>query len=141
MTLSQCFGVHEFRYRIYLHGGRWEQAEVFRESERLALPLEPAQAGAHGGNLPKRWGFLSVSPAKVILSAVKQSEDGKGFVVRIFNPTGDAIKATLTFARQVTSAKQVTLEETLLEALKPSGNRLAVKLGPKKIVTLKVRLR
>ena len=141
MTLSQCFGAHEFRYRVYPHGGLWGSAEVFREAERLALPLEPAQAGAHGGDLPKRWGFLSVSPAKVILSAVKQSEDRKGFVVRIFNPTGDAIKATLTFARQVASARQVTLEETLLEALKPSGNRLAVKLGPKKIVTLKVRLR
>jgi alpha-mannosidase len=141
MTLSQCFGVHEFHYRVYPHSGRWEGAETFREAERLAMPLEPAQAGGHGGNMPKRWGFLTVSPANVILSALKQSEDGRGFVVRVFNPTSAAVKATLSFARQVSSARRVTLEETPLEALKPSGNSLAIKLGPKKIATIKIRLR
>ena len=139
MTGSQCFGEHEFRYSIYPHAGRWDKAEVPVEAERLALPLEPAQAGAHGGDLPQRHGFLTITPANVVLSAFKQSEDGKGIVVRVFNPTKAAIKATLTFARPVASAQQLTLEETPLGTVKSEGKKIAVALGSKKIVTVLVR--
>jgi alpha-mannosidase len=140
MTLSQCPGAHEFRYAIYPHAGTWDKAEVFREAERLSLPLEPAQAGAHGGSLPKRHGFLSIEPANLVVSAVKRAEDGKGLVLRVFNPTGKPVNAVVKFDRKIRAAEEITLEELPLRKLTPRGAVLKLDVAAKKIVTLKVRL-
>jgi alpha-mannosidase len=137
MGLSQCRGTHEFRYRIYPHAGEWSDSEIFQEAECLALPLEPAQAGAHKGNLPKRHSFLAVEPANLILSAVKRAEDGAGLVVRVYNPTPREVAGVIRFGRAVQSAQWVSLEEEVVETL-TAGDDVAVILGPKKIGTLKV---
>jgi len=76
MDLSQCPGAHEYRYAIYAHVGTWADAEVVRQADRLALPLQPAQVGPHGGDLPPRHSFAAVEPANLVLSAFKQAEDG-----------------------------------------------------------------
>jgi alpha-mannosidase len=141
MGLAQSPGAHEFRYAIYPHAGNWAGAEVFREAERLALPLEPAQAGAHAGDLPKSCGFLAVEPANLILSALKRSEDGAGWLLRVFNPTSRRLNGRIMFRSTVRSAQRVTLEEQLQEKLSTAGKVLRLTVGPKKIVSLRVQLR
>ena len=138
MLGSQVLGPHEFTYAIYPHARGWDQAEVYREAERLALPLEPAQVGAHGGELPKRHSFLSIEPTNLLLSAVKRAEDGEGLVVRVFNPTAAALEGVVTFSQGVSAAALVTLEEELVETAASHGNAVRVTVGPKKIVCLKV---
>ena len=87
MKLSQAFGEHEFRYLVYPHKGTWDVGDVYGQVERLCVPLEPAQAGPHGGDLPKRNGFMELEGPNVVLSALKRSEDGEATIVRLFNPT------------------------------------------------------
>ena len=58
MKRSQSPGPHEFRYSLFPHAGRWDDAETHREVEKLTVPVEPVQAGPHGGDLPKRQGLL-----------------------------------------------------------------------------------
>jgi alpha-mannosidase len=140
MGLSQCPGEHAFCYRIYPHKGSWDQAEVYNEVEGLAVPLELAQAGPHGGDLPQRLGFLSVEPSNAVLSALKQSEDGAGVVLRIFNPTEKALDATIKTYAAIRSAHLVTLEEQPLKKLAVQSKSVKVALGPKKIVTVKLDL-
>ena len=139
MELSQCPEAHEFRYRIYPHAGAWDTAEVFREADGLSLPLEPAQTGAHGGELPQRHGFLELEPAQLVLSAVKRSEDGEALVVRLFNPTSKPMKGTLTFGENVAAAELITLEEIPLKTVKAEGCSVRLAVGAKKIVTVKIR--
>ncbi len=138
MSLSQCPGAHEFRYRLMPHAGAWDKAGVLREAEALACPLEPAQAGAHGGDLPKRMALLGVEPAGLTLSALKQSEDGKGIVVRVANPSKKTVRGTLACFKKIVSAEEVTLEETRVRKLAPNGKTLPLSVGPKKIMTVKV---
>jgi alpha-mannosidase len=140
MTLSQCLADHEFRYTIYPHEGAWSKSEVFREAERLSVPLEPAQAGTHGGDLPRRHSFLSVEPANLILSALKRSEDGEGIVIRLFNPTSERLEGKLRFFKPIASAQLCDLEENSLRPLKPRGHSLQCPIAPKKIITIKARL-
>jgi alpha-mannosidase len=140
MDLTQCLGAHEFRYAIYPHAGTWDAAEVYREAERLTVGLEPAQVGAHGGDLPKRKSFLSIEPANLILSAAKQSEDGKSVALRVFNPTASAVNGTITLAGGVAAARLATLEEVPGETLAVSDGRVALSVGPKKIVTVLVEM-
>ena len=138
MGLSQCPGVHECRYAIYPHAGTWADADVYAEAERLVLPLEPAQAGSHGGTLPQRQSFLAIEPASVQLCALKQSEDGAALVLRAFNPTDEAIEAKLTFRSKLRAAQLMSLEEEPIEDLTVRGKSLSLALAPKKIVTLKL---
>ncbi|MDX9975514.1 MAG: glycoside hydrolase family 38 C-terminal domain-containing protein [FCB group bacterium] len=140
MELSQCSGEHEFRYHIYPHKGGWDQCDLYTEVERLGVPLELAQAGAHGGDLPQRLSFLSVEPSYAVVSALKQSEDGTSVVLRVFNPTTKAIDATIKTHARIRSAQTLTLEEEPLKKLTAQSKSVKVALAPKKIVTVKLDL-
>ena len=140
MGLSQCLGMHECRYAIYPHEGGWSDADVFGEAERLGLPLEPAQVGAHAGDLPQRHSFLAIEPADLVLSALKRTEDGEELVVRVFNPTQKGLHGKLRFDRKVRWAGVVTLEERAIEDLLASGKSVSLMVPAKKIATLKCLL-
>ncbi|HQH52858.1 MAG TPA: glycoside hydrolase family 38 C-terminal domain-containing protein [Candidatus Hydrogenedentes bacterium] len=138
MELSQCQGEHEFRYALYPHTGSWDRAGVFSEVERLAVPLEMAQVGPHAGDLPQRLSLLSVTPPNAVVSALKQSEDGKALVLRMFNPTGKKVGAEIKTRARIRAAHLLTLEELPVKKLAALGKSVKVSLAPKKIVTLKL---
>lgn len=140
MGLSQCPGAHEFRYALMPHSGTWEEAPVAREAEVLNLPLWVAQAGPHGGSMPKSWGFLSLLPEAIQLSALKVAEDGEGIVARIYNPTSKAVDAILQFPLPVESALCTNMEELDGTQAETGGGSVKVSLGAKKVATIKIRL-
>ena len=140
MKLSQCPGDHEFRYLIYPHAGGWAEANVQGEADRLNVPVELAQTGAHAGDLPQRQSLLEIAPANLSLSALKQSEDGAAVVLRLHNATEEAIQGKITLFRKIKSAELLTLEEKPLKEVKPSGSSLDIEVGSRKIVTVKLML-
>jgi alpha-mannosidase len=140
MKLSQCPGHHEFCYHIYPHAGRWHEAEVTREAERLTAPLTPAQAGPHRGDLPKQMSFMEVSPANLAMSALKRSEDGESLVLRLYNPTEKRVDGTVTCFRPIRSAELVTLEEKPLRKLDAKGSFVRLRVDSRKIVSLRLSL-
>jgi mannosylglycerate hydrolase len=140
MTLAQSLGEHEFCYAIYPHAGTWDQADVAGEAELCSLPLEVAEAGKHGGDLPKELSLLSVEPAAVALSALKRAEDRDAMVVRIYNPTAHDVTAVLTAYKPVSSAALLNLNEEVQQRLTPAGNKLSLPLAAKKIATVELVL-
>ncbi len=90
---SQCIGANTFRYAFMPHKGNWEDANVWQESERFNLYLTAGQIAptAHGKN-PLTHSFLELKDECLNVSAVKKSEDGKGWVVRLFNPSDKTVK-------------------------------------------------
>ncbi len=90
---SQCIGKNTFRYAFMPHGGNWEDANVWQESERFNLYLTVGQIAptAHGKN-PLDHSFLELKEENLNVSAIKSSEDGTGYVVRLFNPSDKAVK-------------------------------------------------
>ncbi len=84
---SQCLGKQRFRYAIFPHAGNWEQGRVWQASERFNLRFQACQLGpTRHGTEPLTKSFLEIQPEDLHVSAVKRSEDGKGWVVRLFNP-------------------------------------------------------
>ena len=90
---SQCIGKNTFRYAFMPHKGNWEEANVWQESERFNLYLTIGQIAptAHGKN-PLDHSFLELKDETLTVSAIKKSEDGEGWVVRLFNPSDKAVK-------------------------------------------------
>ncbi len=138
MKLAQCPGEHAFSFLIYPHAGGYAEGGVFAEADRLTVPMIPAQSGAHGGDLPKRHGFLGIAPENLILSALKRADDGNGYILRVFNPTAEPVKGTITLAAPFASAQRVTLEELPEAEIPITQNTLHIDVAPKKIVTVRM---
>jgi hypothetical protein len=93
---SQCLGTHRFRYAFLPFSGTVESAGIWQAAERFSHAVRAAQiAPSAGGSLPLELSFLEVENPALHLSAVKQSETGAGWVVRLFNPTDTTLGGTI----------------------------------------------
>ncbi|HPO16200.1 MAG TPA: glycoside hydrolase family 38 C-terminal domain-containing protein [Candidatus Hydrogenedentes bacterium] len=136
MDLAQCMGVFEASYALYPHVGDWTQG-AYAEAEDMNLPLETAQCGPHAGTLPKSMSFVELSGDNLQLTALKRAEDRENsYVVRIFNPKSKAVSGKLVAFKKFKRAWLTNMNEERIQALKPVGNALSLKLGKKKIVTV-----
>jgi hypothetical protein len=85
---SQCLGTHTFKYAFMPYAGSVESAGIWQAAERFNHSVRVAQIGpSAGGNLPLAHSFLEIENEALHVSAVKQSESGAGWIVRLFNPT------------------------------------------------------
>lgn len=139
---SQCLGETVFRYSIYPHQGQWHQGGVPQQAQAHNLPLKSFQFGSSGhGKLPTSGSFISISPAEITLSGIKQSEDGKSMIVRFFNPLETAVEAEITSMFTITAAQLLNMAETEAEATAILDNKITLEAGAKKIITLALSLK
>jgi len=136
MLLSQNPGLHEFSYRLYAHPGRYDDGGVLAEAEKHVIPVEVVQAGAGTGRLPQRMGFLTLESDMLQITALKRSENGAGWIIRLHNPTRGRVSATLGVPPGIGKASEATLEEIPVRELEVRDGRLLLDVGSKKIITL-----
>lgn len=163
---SQCLGKHTFHYGIMPHEGDWETAGLWQCSERFNMPFLIGQISPTGhGTEPSVKSFLEIEDDYLHVSAVKRSEDGAGWIIRLFNPFTrsiktkirlnqgmannqpvqspvDRIKAALALPaglnQKWTNVQEVTLEETPVKHLQLDKNGwVDIEMAPKKILTVK----
>ena len=87
-------GLQRFSYALLPHHGSWEQAGTVRHAAELNQPPVALFASlVHDdgrGGLPLAASFLQVEPGNVLVTALKQAEDGGGLVLRAVETTGRA---------------------------------------------------
>lgn len=95
---SQCLGKHTFRYGIMPHKGDWKTGNIWQASDRFNSHLYVCQISPseHGTESLKK-SFLEIESDSVVVSAVKRSEDRKGWVVRLFNTLDETVNTKLRF--------------------------------------------
>lgn len=86
-------GVTTFRYSIQPHGhfdsAVAEKFGVERSQPLIVVPVDK--------NAPIQKSLLHIEPPGVIVSALKPSEDGKAWIIRLYNISGRSEKVTLTW--------------------------------------------
>ena len=96
---AQCLGQHEFDYALLPHSGTWESEEalVLREAQAFNIPIHTRTivTEQHEGALPAQGTLVEVEPRRLVVSAVKRSNDGHGLVVRVYNPLPSTVKAKI----------------------------------------------
>ncbi|MBE3070231.1 MAG: hypothetical protein IMZ66_08330 [Planctomycetes bacterium] len=93
---SQCLGPQRFRYGLLPHEGDGQAAGLWQQAERFCHDLRVVQIGpTPHGRQPLARSFLEVEPDGLHTSGVKQSESGRGWVVRLFNPADRAVSGRL----------------------------------------------
>jgi alpha-mannosidase len=89
-------GVQRFTYRLLPHDGDWRAAGTPRAAAELDQPPVALLESFHAGSLPQRHSFAALSDAgNVLITVVKQAEDGDDHVVRGYETAGAAATATI----------------------------------------------
>ena len=128
-----------FDYALVPHAGDWRQAGVYRDGLEFNHPLLARAVASHPGVLPKRWGFLDVTPRNIVVSALKPGADGAA-VLRLYEAAGRPTSARIHFAAQVLAAEEVNLLEDPGGKLAVADNALHLDFRPFEIKTVKLRL-
>jgi alpha-mannosidase len=133
---AQCLGAYEFDYALIPHAGDWRA--VFSEGQAFATGLRAVSTGRHAGELPLEASMVAVEPAEFVITAIKQAEDGEGWILRGYSLADEVLRVRLQPWRLFSQAARVRLDEEWLEALKVASNgsvQLAVR--PREIVTVR----
>ncbi len=88
-------GIQRFTYRLVPHSGSRVDGNAVRLAMELNQPATPLMESPHPGPLPRSLSFLSIDAPNVVLSALKEAEDGGGVVVRCYESAGEATSATI----------------------------------------------
>jgi alpha-mannosidase len=118
---AQMPGTWTFDYSIIPHTGNWQN--TFEQAYAFESPMRVVHTGLHNGTYPPSGSFIKVEPATFTISAIKQSEDGRGWLVRGYNLTGQEINVTLQPWKQFEKAELVNLAEEKQVTLKPDKDR------------------
>ncbi len=105
---AQCPGRHHFRYSIIPHQGTWKDA--FRLAYEFVTPMRATLVWG-GSPSEAAHSLVRAEPAEVVVSAVKQPEDGEGLIVRVYNPLPQAVNLRLDLGLPFEGATLVNLRE------------------------------
>ncbi len=84
-------GITSLRFSILPHG-KYDQCQATRSSIECHQPLIPVPVSKDS---PRRKSLVVVEPNDVIITMVKSVRDGKGILIRLFNPSSEERSARL----------------------------------------------
>jgi alpha-mannosidase len=134
---AQCIGEFTCHYALVPHQGDWQAA--FDAAYAFNAPLRAVDTPAHDGTLSSSGSMVEVSPRSLVVSAVKEAEDGSGLIVRFWNSSLKPCEAVVKCWAVPSRAALCNLAEREIEALTVSRDgsvRLPVR--GREIVTLLV---
>ena len=128
-------GQHAVTYALWPHEGAWEPHQTVRRGAELNAPLMTRAAQPHTG---KRTliSLLQVDVPNAIVSAVKQAYDGRGWIIRVWETSGNATPVTLTFDHPIAEAHETDLLEDRIADVRVKGAAVTFNLTPHEIKTL-----
>jgi alpha-mannosidase len=89
-------GIQRFRYALFPHTGSWETSgTVQRAAELNQAPVALFATFHPNGILPASDSFIDVEPVNVMVTVLKQAEDGDGVVLRAFETSGAVAHASI----------------------------------------------
>jgi len=88
-------GIQTFRMLLIPHQDNWQKSNIARIAEEFIAPSVAIYQGIHGGSMPKSGSFLAVDAENVIVSAIKESENGEDIIIRCIETSGLQTTATI----------------------------------------------
>ncbi|NDJ60299.1 MAG: hypothetical protein GYB67_04190, partial [Chloroflexi bacterium] len=129
-----------YRIALYPHSGAWASADVWQQAHEFLNPPRVVTSVPHSGEHDPRQRGLQISGDNVVLSSLKQSEDGQALIIRLYNPSLEVATATLTLPIDIATAHTATLQEQILEVLRiEEQRRLKCDIPAKTIMTLHIQ--
>ncbi len=138
---AQCLRTMTFDYALLAHAGNWQTGGVIAQADEFNSDLLVVETDAHAGVLPDTIGWLELETNDTLpVTAIKQAEDGRGIIVRFFNPSEKPATATIQSAFEIMRAGYVTLGEEPKGDIPVSDHSIRVSAKPKQIVTIRLEI-
>lgn len=133
-------GDHHYTFSITSHAPDWRQGWQAGMAPGRPLHAVAVDAPAASPALPQRHALVEVSPPNVVVSTVKQAQDGQGYIVRVYEIEGRATTFTVRCGFEVESVQRVDLLESAAggDAIPVSDNTFSADLGAYAIETFLV---
>jgi alpha-mannosidase len=137
---AQSLGAYSARFALLLHGPRTRQVldEIERAADDALLPLE-GRTLRSALAVPAPIAGVELVGTGLAFSALKESEDGDWVVARCVNLLDEPVDGCWRFGAPVLEARYARLDETPLEPLEVTANRVSFRAGPRAVVTVVVR--
>jgi alpha-mannosidase len=136
-TGLHSFGQFEYSYALYPHIGDWDSGEVLQTAYQHKFEMKAILGVPTDGQLPSTGSFFTIEPAdKLMLSALKQSEDGRGIVLRVWNTSSETLNAKIKTLLPVTKAARLRLDETKLDEVPIQEGSIHIRILPHKIESI-----
>ncbi len=131
---------HSFVFSIYPHVGDFRQAGTIDRAYMLNNPMQAVRKENAGGSLPNVYSLVSVNVPNAVIEVVKEAENGRDLIVRLYETFNRRTKAELCFGGTIQSAAECNMLEEEKKALAPAGSRVTLELKPYEIKTIRVSL-
>lgn len=126
-------GIHEFKYSFHCFEGPFCQSRVVQEAACLNSPLRVYQG------MMSTESFIALDNPYVIVSAVKESEDGKGdLVLRMYECMGGERKVNVKLSLSFSRAWECNLLEEAKKELETCGQSLSLAFKAFEIKTIRI---
>ena len=102
-------GEHDFVYSLYPHAGDWTQGGTVQAGFALNVPVDLCRTPETSQKVPES--FVRVDHDSLVLDTFKKAEDGRGYIVRLYESAGKGGSASLHFAKTLRSVSACNLME------------------------------
>jgi alpha-mannosidase len=126
-------GLHEFTYRLLPHQGSWQDIQTVREGYNLNSPLTIVP-----GEIQADFSFITTSASNVVLSALKHVEDGSGWILRLYEAHGKAVRTEIAFLNEINAITACDLMENEIDAIAHESHQFQCEFQPYEIKTWKI---
>jgi alpha-mannosidase len=117
---GQVMGKWAYDYAIIPHPGDWRTA--CQHAYAFEAPLRAVTTALHPGEIAAEGSFITHTPEEFVISAIKETEDGKGWLVRGYNNTPEFINLNLKPLQRFGAAKLVNLAELEMSSLEANAD-------------------
>ena len=135
-------------FAIMPYAGELPVAAAFDQLFAMQSPLVLRQSGKCRSGYPELTGdqapdqgFMELLDGQLIFSACKNAEDGRGVIVRLWNPHAQPAQERLRLWQDIASANGCDLAERDGEALAAEGREVVVSAEAKQIRTIRIQFK
>ena len=132
-------GEHDFTYSLYPHAGGWREGGVVRAGYELNVPLTAAVTGAHAGALPAECEWIHVDGEGAVVEAFKKSQDGEGWILRIYEANGGRGKVCVRTAFGLNEVWETNLMEEKEARIEAERDGFCFAIKPHEIRTFLIQ--
>ena len=130
-------GMHHFRYSFYPHAGTWRDADTVRLGFEENVRLEGEFIGGTGGNDVGHT-YAKLDGESVILDAVKPAQDGRGYIVRMYESETRHCTVKASFALEYSKVIECNLMECDEQEIDCENGEFTFKMKPHEVKTFRL---
>jgi alpha-mannosidase len=89
-------GIQELTYALFPHSGNWRDHALSKRAAELKQRSIAVPETCHPGALPQKNEFLRADRGEIMLTVLKEAEDGDGFILRGVETTGNRVETVIS---------------------------------------------